>query len=154
MEIKEILNPKLMIFDLKAKSKEGVLKELIHILKENGIVDDEEGFYEVVKKREDDFSTGIGFGLAIPHGKSTLVKKTAVVFGKSRSGIDFNSMDGNPAYIFFLIATPDTTDNIHLKILAELSRLLMHEEVRKALIEAETPEEVINAFYKNIKEGG
>ena len=148
MEIKDVLNEKMMVFDLKAKDKNGVLEELVSVLKENGVVDDEEGFLEVVKKREEEFSTGIGYGVAIPHGKSSLVKKPAIVFGKSRQGIDYNSMDGKPAYLFFLIAVPDNSDELHLKVLAELSRSLMHKEVREELEKALTPEEVIKAFEK------
>lgn len=148
MEIKDVLNEKMMVFDLKAKDKTGVLEELVSVLKENGVVDDEEGFLEVVKKREEEFSTGIGYGVAIPHGKSSLVKKPAIVFGKSRQGIDYNSMDGKPAYLFFLIAVPDNSDELHLKVLAELSRSLMHKEVREELEKASTPEEVIKAFEK------
>jgi PTS system IIA component len=146
MEIKDILDEKMMVFDLKATTKEEVLKELVSILKKNGVIDDEEGFLNIVKKREEEFSTGIGYGIAIPHGKSDLVKKPSVVFGKSKKGVDYNSMDGKPAYIFFLIAVPENSDDLHLKVLAELSRSLMHEEVRKMLEKASTPEDVIKSF--------
>lgn len=148
MEIKDVLNKEMMIFDLKAKDKNEVLEELVSVLKESGVVDDEKGFLEVVKKREEEFSTGIGYGVAIPHGKSSLVKKPSIVFGKSRQGIDYNSMDQKPAHLFFLIAVPDNSDDLHLKVLAELSRALMHKEVRDELDKASTPEEVINAFNK------
>jgi PTS system nitrogen regulatory IIA component len=146
MEIKDILDEKMMVFDLKATTKEEVLKELVSILKKNGVIDDEEGFLNIVKKREEEFSTGIGYGIAIPHGKSDLVKKPSVVFGKSKKGVDYNSMDGKSAYIFFLIAVPENSDDLHLKVLAELSRSLMHEEVRKMLEKASTPEDVIKSF--------
>jgi len=146
MEIKDILDEKMMVFDLKATTKEEVLKELVSILKKNGVIDDEEGFLNIVKRREEEFSTGIGYGIAIPHGKSDLVKKPSVVFGKSKKGVDYNSMDGKPAYIFFLIAVPENSDDLHLKVLAELSRSLMHEEVRKMLEKASTPEDVVKSF--------
>ncbi|HBT50388.1 MAG TPA: PTS fructose transporter subunit IIA [Caldanaerobacter subterraneus] len=146
MEIKDVLDEKMMVFDLKAKTKEEVLEELVKVLKENDVVDDEKGFLEVVKKREEEFSTGIGYGVAIPHGKSSLVKKPSIVFGKSQNGVDYNSMDGKPAHLFFLIAVPDNSNELHLKVLAELSRALMHKEVREALEKASTPEEVIRAF--------
>ncbi|MDI3518579.1 MAG: nitrogen system component [Caldanaerobacter sp.] len=146
MEIKDVLDKKMMVFDLKAKTKEEVLEELVKILKENDVVDDEKGFLEVVKKREEEFSTGIGYGVAIPHGKSSLVKKPSIVFGKSQNGVDYNSMDGKPAHLFFLIAVPDNSDELHLKVLADLSRALMHKEVRETLEKASTPEEVIRAF--------
>ncbi|AFK85377.1 MULTISPECIES: PTS sugar transporter subunit IIA [Thermoanaerobacterium] len=146
--IEEILDKDMMIFDLKSKDKLSVLKELIRPLAEKGAIEDEGKFLEVVLKREEEYSTGIGMGVAIPHGKSNLVKKASLVFGKSKDGIDYNSMDGKPAYLFFLIAAPEDSDNLHLKILAKLSRSLMHEEVRDELNKAETYEDVINAFKK------
>lgn len=146
--IEEILDKDMMIFDLKSKDKLSVLKELIRPLAEKGTIEDEGKFLEVVLKREEEYSTGIGMGVAIPHGKSSLVKKASLVFGKSKDGIDYNSMDGKPAYLFFLIAAPEDSDNLHLKILAKLSRSLMHEEVRDELNKAETYEDVINSFKK------
>lgn len=146
--IEEILDKDMMIFDLKSKDKLSVLKELIKPLAAKGAIDDEDKFLDVVLKREEEYSTGIGMGVAIPHGKSSLVKKASLVFGKSKEGIDYNSMDGKPAHLFFLIAAPDNSDNLHLKILAKLSRSLMHEEVREELNKAETYEDVVNAFKK------
>lgn len=146
--IEEILNKEMMIFDLKSKDKSSVLKELIKPLAAKGAIDDEGKFLDVVLKREEEYSTGIGMGVAIPHGKSSLVKKPSLVFGKSKDGIDYNSMDGKPAHLFFLIAAPENSDDLHLKILAKLSRSLMHEEVRDELNKAETYEDVVNAFKK------
>ncbi|MEG6565784.1 PTS sugar transporter subunit IIA [Thermoanaerobacterium saccharolyticum] len=146
--IEEILDKDMMIFDLKSKDKLSVLRELIKPLAAKGAIKNEGKFLEVVLKREEEYSTGIGMGVAIPHGKSSLVKKASLVFGKSKDGIDYNSMDGKPAYLFFLIAAPEDSDNLHLKILAKLSRSLMHEEVRDELNKAETYEDVINAFKK------
>ncbi|MDK2806732.1 MAG: nitrogen system component [Thermoanaerobacterium sp.] len=146
--IEEILDKDMMIFDLKSKDKLSVLKELINPLAAKGAIDDEGKFLDVVLKREEEYSTGIGMGVAIPHGKSSLVKKPSLVFGKSKDGIDYNSMDGKPAHLFFLIAAPENSDDLHLKILAKLSRSLMHEEVREELNKAETYEDVVNAFKK------
>ncbi|OXT06052.1 PTS sugar transporter subunit IIA [Thermoanaerobacterium thermosaccharolyticum] len=146
--IEEILDKDMMIFDLKSKDKLSVLKELIKPLAAKCVIDDEDKFLDVVLKREEEYSTGIGMGVAIPHGKSSLVKKASLVFGKSKEGIDYNSMDGKPAHLFFLIAAPENSDNLHLKILAKLSRSLMHEEVREELSKAETYEDVVNAFKK------
>ncbi|MEG6570016.1 fructose PTS transporter subunit IIA [Thermoanaerobacterium thermosaccharolyticum] len=146
--IEEILDKDMMIFDLKSKDKLSVLKELIKPLAAKCVIDDEDKFLDVVLKREEEYSTGIGMGVAIPHGKSSLVKKASLVFGKSKEGIDYNSMDGKPAHLFFLIAAPENSDNLHLKILAKLSRSLMHEEVREELNKDETYEDVVNAFKK------
>lgn len=146
--IEEILDRDMMIFDLKSKDKLSVLKELIEPLAAKGVVEDSDKFLEVVLKREKEYTTGIGMGIAIPHGKSSLVKKASLVFGKSKEGIDYNSLDGKMAHLFFLIAAPEDSDNLHLKILAKLSRSLMHKEVREELNKAETYEDVANAFKK------
>jgi len=88
-------------------------------------------------------------GVGIPHAKSPLVKQPVVAFGKSSKGIEFDSFDGEPVYLVFLIAVPEKSDKEHLNILSMLSRALMHEEVREALMGASTPEEVVNAFQIN-----
>ena len=102
MEIRDMFSKERVNFDLKATTKEDVLDELIDILYKDRKITDREEFKKAVLKREEEFSTGIGLGIAIPHGKSAAVKEASIVFGKSKKGIDFNSMDGEPAYLFFL----------------------------------------------------
>lgn len=133
-------------FDLKARTKEEVIEELIEMLYKDGKLKDKESFKRAVLKREEEFSTGIGMGIAIPHGKDYSVLEPCITFGVSRNGIDFDSMDGKPAHIFFLISVPEDAADTHLHILSFISRKLMHEDVRQKLFNAKDFEDVINAF--------
>lgn len=146
MEIKEVLREKLMIFDLKATDKQAVILELVEKLAQEGLLSDQQAFLEAVLAREQESTTGIGMGIAIPHGKSKAVIDTAIVFGRSSQGIDYESLDGEKSHLFFLIAVPEGANNDHLKILSQLSRKLMHEEIREMLLKADAPEDVIKAF--------
>lgn len=146
MDISELLTESRIIFDLKSTDKEGVLDELINLLSNDNIITDKEQYKKAVLKREEEFTTGIGMGIAIPHGKSPAVKAPALAFGLSKKGVDYKSMDGKPANIFFLIAVPEKSDNTHLQILSMLSRKLMHEDVRSALYNAKTYKDVLEAF--------
>lgn len=146
MELQKILAPERVQFNLKSKSKMEVIEELVDILYIDGKITDKEKFKEVVIRREEEFTTGIGMGVAIPHGKSEYVVEPALVFGLSKEGIDYDSMDGKPAHTFFLIAVPNNANNEHLTILSMLSRKLMYEDVRNKLINSKCYEDVINAF--------
>ncbi|SCY33503.1 PTS sugar transporter subunit IIA [Alkaliphilus peptidifermentans] len=146
MEIKDVLDRKLMILNLKSNSKKEVIEELINPLVDEGIINSKNEFLEKVMAREAQSTTGIGMGVAIPHGKSKVVRKPAIVFGKSQKGLDYEALDDKPSYIFFLIAVPEGSENEHLKVLSLLSRKLMHEEIRTKLMDAKSEEEVIEAF--------
>ncbi|MCF6096401.1 fructose PTS transporter subunit IIA [Thermovorax subterraneus] len=146
MKISDILSKDRINLNLKSSDKESVIKELISLLAKTGSIADKEEFFEAVWEREKTYSTGIGMGIAIPHGKSKAVKDAAIAFGKSERGIDFDSLDGKPAHLFFLIAVPEESHDLHLKLISTLSRKLMHEEVRKALYEADTEEKVLEAL--------
>lgn len=146
MNTKEMFSKNRVTFDLQATDKLGVLEELIALLVADGKVSDPVKFKEAVLKREEEFSTGIGMGIAIPHGKSDAVLEPAMVFGKSHHGVDYESMDDLPAHLFFLIAVPMESSDLHLKALSEISRNLMHKEVREKLMEATTFEAFIDVF--------
>lgn len=146
MELRDLLKKERVEFNLKSKTKLDVINELIDILYKDGKVSDKEQFKKVVIKREEEFTTGIGMGIAIPHGKDSSVVEPSLVFGVSKEGIDYESMDEKPAHIFFLIAVPQKSNDEHLKILSMLSRKLMHEDVRQKLMSATSYEDVINAF--------
>ncbi len=146
MDISEVLKPELMKFDMEAHEKKQAILELAQLMWEHGYVEDLQGLVEATMAREAEYSTGIGMGVGIPHAKSSLVKQPVVAFGKSSKGIEFDSFDGEPVYLVFLIAVPEKSDKEHLNILSMLSRALMHEEVREVLMRASTPEEVVNAF--------
>lgn len=146
MEIKDLFSEERVKFRLKAHNKEEVIDELINILYDDGKINDKEEFKKAVLKREKEFSTGIGMGIAIPHGKSSTVKEASIVFGKSENGIEYGSMDGKPAYLFFLIAVPENSNDIHLKALSQISRKLMHVEVREKLMKVCDFDEFIEVF--------
>ena len=146
MSIKDMFSKERVNFDLKSATKSDVLDELIEILFTDGKVTDKKAFKQAVLKREEEFSTGIGMGIAIPHGKSSAVTEASIVFGKSKNGIDYNSMDGQPAYLFFLIAVPEKSDDVHLRALSEISRKLMHAEIREQLFDTNSFEEFIKIF--------
>lgn len=146
MDISEVLKPQLMNFELKAREKREAIEELARLMYEEGYIADMDTYIKAVMDREETYSTGIGMGVGIPHGKSSAVKQAVVAFGRSKEGIEFESMDGKPVFLIFLIAVPEDSNNEHLNILSMLSRSLMHEEVRNALLSAKTPEEVLKAF--------
>ncbi len=143
MKISELIDLPLIKLSLEAKSKDQVIKELSNILLDNKRISDLKLFIEDVYEREALGSTGIGFKIAIPHTKSKYVTKPSLVFGKSVNGIEYESLDGDPAELFFLIAMPEVGANTHLQALALLSRNLIHEEFREQLLEAKTKEEVL-----------
>ncbi|AAK78214.1 PTS system, IIA component [Clostridium acetobutylicum EA 2018] len=146
MSTKDMFSKERVTFNLKAKTKEEAINELIEILYNDGKVTDKEELKRAVLKREEEFSTGIGMGIAIPHGKCSAVKEAAITFGLSKEGIDYQSMDDKPAHLFFLIAVPEESSDIHLKALSEISRKLMHTEVREKIKNAQSFEEFITVF--------
>lgn len=146
MTTKEMFSKDRVNFDLKATSKDEAINELIEILYDDGKIIDKKKFKEAVLKREEEFSTGIGMGIAIPHGKSNAVKEASIAFGRSNKGIDYESMDDKPAHLFFLIAVPEESSDVHLRALSEISRKLMHTEIRDNLLRAQSFEEFIKVF--------
>lgn len=132
--------------NLRASTKDEVIRELAGVLDRAGKLNSLEEYIVAVYEREALGSTGVGMGVAIPHGKSAAVREPAVAFGKSVGGVDFQSIDGTPAHLIFMIAVPASADNQHLRILANLSRMLIHEDFRKGLMEAGSPEDVFLAI--------
>ncbi|MFZ2773502.1 MAG: fructose-specific PTS transporter subunit EIIC [Trichococcus flocculiformis] len=146
MKINDILLKELMIMDLQGTTKEGVIDEMISGLSANGIINDAAVYKEGIMKRESQTSTGLGDGIAMPHAKNKAVIKPAVVFAKSAAGVDYASLDGQPANLFFMIAAPEGANNVHLEVLASLSRLLINPDFTASLKKAKTPEEVQGLF--------
>lgn len=146
MSTKDMFSKNRAEFNLKAKTKDEVLNELIEILYKDGKVTNKEELKEAVLKREEEFSTGIGMGIAIPHGKCSAVTEPTITFGLSKEGIDYQSMDDKPANLFFLIAVPQESSDVHLKALSEISRKLMHTDVREKLYNADNFEDFIKIF--------
>lgn len=146
MKIKDILAPESMIMSLKATNKEDAVKEMADLEVKTGIVNDEDEFIKSIWARENESTTGIGEGIAMPHARNKTINKARVLFAKSKKGIDYNSLDGQPVHLFFMITAPDGADNTHLEALAKLSGLLIDPDLVNALKKAQTPEEVIQLF--------
>ncbi len=144
MKIMDFLNKKAISADLKAVDKESAIKELVDLLvKADAITAKKEEIVKILMARESLGSTGIGQGIGIPHGKSPYIKSLIAAFGLSKKGIDFESLDGEPAYIFFLLLAPEESAGPHLKALARISRLLKDKYVREMLKKAETEKGII-----------
>jgi len=139
-----------MIMDLKATTKSEVIDEMVHNYYKHGIIDDEDLYKKDIIKREEEGSTGMGDGIAIPHAHDAAVKKPAVQFARSVAGVDYDSMDGQPAHLFFMIAAPEGGDNTHLQALAALSQVLMNPDVVTALKAADTPDKVQDIFAEAV----
>jgi fructose PTS system EIIBC or EIIC component len=146
MRITDLMIKDTMIMNLQATTKEAAIDELIASLAASGRISDKKLFKEKILAREAQSSTGIGGGIAMPHAKTKAVNEATVVFAKSRAGVDFASLDDEPAKLFFMIAAPDGAGNMHLRTLASLSRLLIESEFIEALMNADTPDEVAALF--------
>lgn len=146
MRITDLLTFDTMAMDLQATTKDGVIDELVETLSAAGILSDKASFKEAIHAREAQSTTGVGEGIAIPHAKNDAVKKPAIAFGKAVDGIDYDSLDGQPARLFFMIAAPAGGAQTHLEALAKLSGILMNEDVRTELLHAKTKEEVIETI--------
>lgn len=129
--------------DLRAKTKDEAIKEMVDLLYDAGVVTDKAVFTQVIYDREALSSTGMGMGFAIPHGRSEVVTGPRVAVGFSRDGLDFAAPDGTLANLVFMIAISPAENNLHLKILAALSRKLMHQDFRDSLLACATREEVL-----------
>ncbi len=143
MKITDLLSKDAIKLNGVMSSKEEAINQLIELMTTNGNILDKEKYKQVVLKREEEGSTGIGEGIAIPHGKTDAVTKPGLSAMVVPDGVEFNSLDGQPAKLLFLIAAPNTKDNVHLEVLSRLSTLLMDTEFRKALLNAKTPEEFL-----------
>src|SRR4030042_2678826 len=146
MKILDILDKQMIISQLASTSKEGVLRELVRAIAQVEKQVDENRLMEILLERESLGSTGIGDGVAIPHGKSKNAKRLLAAFGRSLAGMDFQSMDGKPTHLFFLLVAPEDSAGIHLKALARISRLMKDASFRKRLMEAETGDEMHAIF--------
>lgn len=146
MKIQDVLNKNVMLFDLQATEKEGVINEMVQSLVDNGVVTDFDTFKAGIMNREAQTSTGLGDGIAMPHSKNEAVKEATVLFAKSNKGVDYASLDGQPTDLFFMIAAPEGANDTHLAALAELSKYLMKPGFADKLRQASTPDQVIAAF--------
>ena len=140
MKFSEIIEENNIIPELKSGDKKGVLEELSEVISEHDFSVDRRTLVKVLVERERLGSTGIGDGVAIPHGKLDSIRHPIVSFGRSIEGLDFDSMDGQPVYLFFLLVAPENSSGYHLQILAKLAKILKNSAFRKKLMEVETRE--------------
>ena len=152
MKIAELLGKDIIKLNLKANSKMEVLDQLVDVLYDAGRLNDKELYKEEILKRESLSSTGIGEGIGIPHGKTSAVKKASLALGIFRDGVDFDSLDGAPVNIVFMIAAPEGANNEHLETLSRLSVLLMNPEFKEGLLSSKVPEDVFSLLDKFEKE--
>ena len=146
MKIQDLLNKKVMLLDLQATTKEAAIDEMINSMVDNGVVTDFDVFKAGIMAREAQTSTGLGDGIAMPHSKNAAVKEATVLFAKSNKGVDYESLDGQPTDLFFMIAAPEGANDTHLAALAELSKYLMQDGFADRLRKVASPDEVIAAF--------
>ncbi len=152
MKIEDLINEDLILEDLKAKTKDEVIDELSALLHKLSRITHLDHFVEAIHAREKESSTGVGFGIAIPHAKSKHVKTPSLVFGRHRDGIDYDAMDGELSQLFFMIAVPEESSNLHLQTLAQLSRKLMDERFRDQLKAADNKGKLLSLIESIDKE--
>ncbi|KGP91585.1 PTS fructose transporter subunit IIA [Pontibacillus chungwhensis BH030062] len=144
MKITDLLKQDTMILELESSAKADVIDELVSKLDEAGRLNDKEEFKQAILAREEQSTTGIGEGVAIPHAKTAAVKEPAIAFARSQEGADYESLDGQPTHLFFMIAASEGANQAHLETLSSLSSLLMDTEFRQKLLNAETRDEIVD----------
>ncbi|HOE80027.1 MAG TPA: PTS sugar transporter subunit IIA [Smithellaceae bacterium] len=148
MRLDQIFKTEFLVESLTSGNKKDVLGELIDVMIKNGLKINSDKAIDVLLQREKLGSTGIGEGVAIPHGKVSDLQELVVAFGRSKKGIDFDAIDGKPVHLFFLLLAPESSTGQHLKALARISKMLKTPNFRKTLLEAKSR----NDLYKAIVE--
>ena len=144
--LKKLLTRDVIFLDLQADDKNSIIQELVDGLQRSGRLSNREAAIEAIHEREKRMSTGMENGIAIPPGKTDTVEALIVAIGRKIEGVEFNSIDGNPARIFIMTLSPISHTGPHLQFLAEVSKMLRDSESRKKLLEASDPDEVIQIF--------
>ena len=148
MKITDLLKKESIDLNVKASSKKEVIEKAVKLMEHNENIKDKQKYLELVIKREEEGSTGVGEGIAIPHGKGDVISKPGLAAMVIPDGVDFNSLDGKPVKLLFLIAAPNSKDNLHLEVLSRLSALLMNEKFKNDLLNAKTKEEFLEIIDK------
>ena len=148
MRIVDYLKENDVLSKLHASTREGIIREMVDHLKELGKIDDPDELVNILLDREVLGSTGIGHGVAIPHGRLSGLNEILLVFGRSLEGIDFDAHDGEPVNLFFLLVAPEDSAGLHLKTLARISRIVKNPECRKALLSSDDR----STLYRTIEE--
>jgi fructose-specific phosphotransferase system IIA component len=148
VDVSKLLSPECICLDLKGKKKKEIVEELIELFVQSGKISQGKGVIEEVLDREKETSTGIGKGVAIPHKLMRGISGSMIGFGRKKVPVNFDSFDGKPVDLFFLLLGPEGSANTHLRLLSKLSRYAHNDDFLAALREAETPSEVIAVFEK------
>ncbi len=148
MDISDILNDALVNINLKGDNKNEIINELCDNIVSYWNIDDKKDFINKILEREEIKSTGIGRGVALPHARTDAVKGVVISFGRKVEGIDYDSLDGKPAQLFFMIASSSDSSNDYIKVLSNLSKLLRMDEFREELLNARDKSEIINIIRK------
>lgn len=143
MKLSKFSEENLIVFDLKADSKDVVIEELVDLINVSNMVSDKDMLLKDIKDREELVTTGIGYGVAFPHAKTKSVKGIVIAFGRSNEGIDFEAIDHKPVNLFFIIAAPEDAIGAHLNVMSRLSYLMKSEENRQTLMTVTSPGEVL-----------
>lgn len=149
--LKDILTLDCVNIDLKGTTKSEIIDEMIDILNDAGKLNDREEYKKEILKRESQGSTGMEEGIAIPHAKTNAVKTSTVAIGISKKGVDYESLDGEPSRLFFMIAASDTSADSHIEILSKLTTLLLEDEIREGILNAKSKEELLNVLINNME---
>lgn len=144
--LEQMLTKDCICLGLKGKTKAEVIDEMVDILYSAGKLNDKEEYKKAILKREAESSTGLEEGIAVPHAKTSAVKIPSIAFGLSKEGVDYNSLDGEPSKIFFMIAAPANAADTHIEVLSKLTTMLLEDEVREKLLNAKTPQDVLDAL--------
>ncbi|WP_236894587.1 PTS fructose transporter subunit IIABC [Clostridium beijerinckii] len=148
MRIVDLLHKQGINLNFNPNTKEQCINELVDLMDKTGNLNNKEEYKKAILAREELSTTGIGDGIAIPHGKTSAVKKASLAAAICKKGVDYDSLDGQPAHLFFMIAVPDNNDNLHLEVLARLSTILMDESFRTSLIDCSDKEEFLRLIDK------
>lgn len=148
MKIVDLLHKQGINLNFNPSTKEQCINELVDLMDKTGNLNDKEEYKKAILAREELSTTGIGEGIAIPHGKTSAVKKASLAAAISKNGVDYDSLDGEPAKLFFMIAVPDNSDNLHLEVLARLSTILMDESFRTNLINCSDVDQFLKLIDK------
>ena len=152
MEIKDLLKTEVMILDLQATTKEAAVDEMVNKLVAEGYVSDFDTFKAGIMAREAQTSTGLGDGIAMPHSKNKAVEEAVVLFAKSKAGVDYAALDGQPVNLFFMIAAPEGANDTHLEALAQLSKFLLQAGFTDKVKAAQYPRQVLELFSEETEE--
>ncbi len=148
LKLSRMLDKECIKLEMSAVRKRDAISELLEVLKDNGKIDDTIPLLNDICEREKSASTGIGYGIAIPHKIVDGLEKTIIAFGRKKEGINFDSIDGKPVSLFFLILGKEGSTGSHLRLLSKLARLLHDPDFRESLSSAQSAEDIINAFAR------